>query len=480
MSQPREPLQRVAIVGAGQVGVIASIAIKRALPQCEVTIVAHIPAPADFADRAASALPFTNRFHDRLGIDEALIVARAGGSHRLVQRYFGWGGQGQHGAVPYGSAGPDGAAAFGQAWGGGSRSAQAQLQPQSLAEVLANAGRFRAPQGDEPSPLAKVDYALRWHQPAYLGVLIEQARRLGVAYRDATVVAVECAGQDIISLRLEAGETLEADLYLDCSGTARVLATAQGDADFVRFNEEGGAQSVLIARPGEPMLALEDRTTLTVHGWLREIAGRDGLQQIARPVSAISSEAFGLGGAEEISFEPGALSHPWRGNSVAIGDSAAAFEPLGDYNLDLAHRMLALLLELLPGRTVEGAERREFNRRAGLMVDGVRDTLALHYSAPAASAVFGTSEIPDAAARAVDQFMRRGRLPHVEEQPLSGSERQSLLRALGFHAATPPQHRVASQAQSDKAARVFASEAKALLAAVPPYGEWMRRQLAPR
>ena len=102
MSLSREPLQRIVVAGAGQVGVLAAIGVKRALPSCEVIVLGLPIDPGALADRAATALPFSNRLHDRLGIAEEEIVSRAQGSHRLITRYFGWGG-GQAGAVPYGA-----------------------------------------------------------------------------------------------------------------------------------------------------------------------------------------------------------------------------------------------------------------------------------------------------------------------------------------------------------------------------------------
>lgn len=103
MSEPRELPRRVAVAGDGQLGVLAAIALKRALPSSEVIVIGTPPDPAALADRAPTALPFTNRFHDRLGIDEDRLVREAGASHRLVVRYRGWGGAGHEGVAPYGA-----------------------------------------------------------------------------------------------------------------------------------------------------------------------------------------------------------------------------------------------------------------------------------------------------------------------------------------------------------------------------------------
>src|SRR5690606_37166517 len=172
VSAPREMPGRIVVAGAGQVGALAAIALRRALPRCEILVVGTPPDPAAFADRAPTALPFTNRLHDRLGITEERLVREAGGSHRLVVRYLGWGGEGHAGVAPYGAAvDPKLKTRFARDWGGGPRNASTGAPPGSLGEVLAAAGRFQPPAVGPDSPLAALDYALRWNPGAYRDLL---------------------------------------------------------------------------------------------------------------------------------------------------------------------------------------------------------------------------------------------------------------------------------------------------------------------
>ena len=99
MSEPRELPRRVVVAGDGQLGVLAAVALRRALPSSHVIVVGTPPDSAAIADRVPTALPFTNKLHDRLGIDEDRLVREAGASHRLVLRYRGWGGAGQEGVA---------------------------------------------------------------------------------------------------------------------------------------------------------------------------------------------------------------------------------------------------------------------------------------------------------------------------------------------------------------------------------------------
>lgn len=483
MSAARDPLQRVVVAGAGQLGVLAAIGLRRALPGAEVVVLGLAPDPGALADRAATALPFTNRLHDRLGIAENDIVTRAQGSHRLVTRYFGWGEEGQGGAMPYGaSIDPALRTRFAQEWGGGPRNAAGQMPAGSLGEVLADAGRFAVPPEGEPSPLAEVDYALRWHPDGYRALLIETARKLGVIHAPGELAAIEPDGAGgIAALSIAGAGRLPADLFVDCTGPAALLLTALPGFALEDWSVELPLRRLIVARPQQGMLALEDRFSLLSEGWLGELAGRAGLQIALGVAPGVTEDAAlrALGAPPLAGFqiEPGRARAPWLGNVVALGDAAARFEPLAHLNLDLAHRQLDLLLELLPGRAIEPPERAEYNRRSALTMDAVRDTLAAHYAAPAAQRVFGLPILPPALAGALDQFARRGRLPFREEAPLLGQEFQALLAALGFTQGRGPQAVAAQGPAASAAAEAlrFRRQAEAALAFAPPYAEFMVR-----
>ena len=484
MSAARESLQRVVVAGAGQIGVLAAIGLKRALPGTEVTVLGLAPDPGALADRAATALPFTNKLHDRLGIAEEDIVARAHGSHRLVTRYFGWGTAGQSGAMPYGaSIDPALRTRFAAEWGGGPRNATSAMPSGSLAEALADAGRFAVPPEGEVTPLAEVDYALRWNPAAYHALLVEAAQQLGVRHVPGDLAGIEPDGAGgIAALGVAGAGRLEADLFVDCTGPQARLLSALPGFTLEDWSVELPLRRLILARPGQGMLALEDRFSLVAEGWRGEWAGRDGLQVMIGVAPGVSEEAArrALGAPPRAGFalEPGRARTPWLGNVVAFGDAAARFEPLAHLNLDLAHRQLDLLLELLPGRAIEPLERAEYNRRSALMMDAVRDTLAAHYAAPAAQGVFGLPIVSPQLATALDQFARRGRLPFREEAPLLGQEFQALLAALGHPHGVSPQARATAD-DGEAATRRFRQQAEAALAFAPPYAQWMQQAVSP-
>ncbi len=476
-STPREPLRRVVVAGAGQVGVLAAIALRRALPGCEVVVVGGEPGPAAFADTASTAMPFTNKLHDRLGIAEADIVTSAGGSYRLVTRYLGWGGAGHAGgAVAYGETlDPALKTSFAREWGRVRLPGEgAAPLAASLAEVLANAGRFAPPPPGAPTPISDVDYALRWHPGAYRDLLIVAAEAMGVGYAPGVIDRIEPGEGDTIRAIGIAGQgEIEADLFLDCTGPQAALLASHPRFAFADWSATLPTRHVYIAAPASLVAVLDDRVTLTGKGWLAEINGRDGRRaMLGTPAPLPRAEAEALLGARAlgaVALTPGRTEAPWLGNVVALSDAAARFEPLGPLHLDLAHRQLALLLEMLPGRTITPHERAEYKH----------EILAMHFASPAAVGVFGPQPLPGRLAAVIDQFERRGRIPFREELPLLGQEQSALLVALGRLPGLAPAAQAAEAEGEAHARAAFAAEARAALAFAPPYDQWLARALAP-
>ncbi|MXP48236.1 hypothetical protein GRI43_12645 [Altererythrobacter luteolus] len=479
MSIPREPLRRIAIVGGGQLSVLAAIAFRRALPVCEVVLVGQQPSPASFADWSPTALPFTNKLHDRLGIVESELILKAGGSYRLVSRFAGWGAAEQGGVLSYGETlDPSLKTAFAREWGGYRRNPTGLRQAGSLAEVLADAGRFAPPPPDAATPISDIDYALRWNPTAYRDLLIGHAQALQVQYVEGRVDAVVPGEGDMVRAISIAGQgQIEGDLFVDCSGPAATLLASQPGFENSDWSDSLPTRTVYLGETGAPVIALEDRVLLGKTGWTTQVAGRDGLYTALGVGEGVSREialaTLGVPAAAAITMSPGCAARPWIGNVVALGDAAARFEPLGPYHLDLAHRQLDLLLEMLPGCSIEPLERAEYNRRSVLMMEGVRDILALHFASQSAREMFGEQTMPGRTGEVIDQFQRRGRLPFREESPHLSQEQFALLVALGFKPGLPPVARHSDGAEEEQARAQFAAASQAALEFAPPYQQWL-------
>lgn len=479
MSDARELPRKIVVAGDGQVGIVAAIALRRALPSSEVTVIGTPFDPASLADHAASALPFTNRFHDQLGISEELLIRRTGASHRLVTRYLGFGGPGHVGVVPYGSpADPALKTAFAREWGGGPRNAATGRVPFSVAEALADARRFATPSGEQGNPLADLDYALRWNGPAYRSLLIEMASGMGIQHRQGTIDDMVPDGQGGAAAIVVSGAgEVAADLFIDCSGPRASILSRLPGAERVDWKDALPVRGLIHLGFAEPVVDLQDRLSMTAAGWVEQSAGRDGLATLLAVPEGMAEETIleVLGETPLAAFklDPGRARNAWIGNVIALGDAAATFEPLGSLNLDLAHRQIALLLELLPGATPDARECTEYNRRAGLMADRARDWVASHYAAPGAASLFGNAQPSAELSLALDQFRRRGRVPFFEEMPMLAQEWATVLHALGISSAEGAVARADDPRLAEQARAVHEGRCRAAIQVTPPYAEWL-------
>lgn len=468
---PREPLRQIAVAGDGITALAAAIALRRALPQCTVTLIPTPPEPAALADHSASLTPHSNAFHKQIGISEMTLAARVGASPRLGAELIGWAGEHSRAIHSFGSASPDG------------------LDIASVPAALAEAGRFAHPSDDPTSPLADIDYALRVSPAAYRRHLSALAAHLGVARLTSRFAAALPDGEGgIARIKVSDGQDIEADLFIDCSGPAALLASALPPSARADWSHILPCDRLLVpAAPLPPRLTPLDRITATPLGWCSQVHGRDGTHVLFAANSSVGTpeEWAGMAGFNPealIAIAPGRRALVWQANVVSIGDAAAQFEPLHGLAPGLALAQIGLLLELLPGRDLHPLERAEFNRRAGAMADRVRDFIALHYCGSkrpdgAFWSYAAQLDRPESLQLTFDEFARRGRLPFFEEEIMPRDAWIMAMAAIGNTQGQTPVSLARSPTASAQLNAIHKARSQAALEAARPYPEWLAAYL---
>jgi tryptophan halogenase len=481
-------IRNIAVLGGGIVGLSAAAALARTLPAARLELVETPEDAAALADRLPGSTTAIHRCHGSIGLDEQVLVRAGAATHRVALRFEHWSAGGETWFHLHGDHGrPAGAIPFHQLWARARRAGQAQAYHRYTgAGVLAEADRFVHPQADPRSPLANFDYALRLDPGSYRAALSEIVDRLGIARSGGDFGGVERREDGGVAvLLLRDGRRIEADLFVDASGPSARLLTAVAD----RFEDWSGwlpCDSVLLgaAAPGVPSPC--DTIEALPDGWRWRAPGGERAMQgavyAARRV-ADPQAVFGID-AERVSIRPGFRPEPWVCNVVAIGDAAAAVDPLHWMPLHLAHRGIARMIELLPGRDCHPVEIAEHNRRARLEAERVRDFLALHYHRSGVSIGAMWREVagapaPDGLAHTLAQFERRGRLPVHDEDWLDREYWLAALFGLGVmpRAATPAAEAIDPAAAASGMAQIAANLAQ-LPARVPPYPDYLARMQA--
>jgi tryptophan halogenase len=301
----------------------------------------------------------------------------------------------------------------------------------SIANVMAAENRFAPPSPDTDSPLSTYSYAYQFDATLFGPYLREYSIARGAERSEGRVVDVELDSEtgDVAALRMESGERIEGDLFVDCSGFAGLLIGRTLGAEWEDWSHWLPCDRAVALPCASPPGAIEPftRATAMAAGWrwripLRHRVGNGYVYSSAHLSDDAAAEAIvaaveGEPMAEPrvLKFRTGRRKQSWVRNVVAVGLASGFLEPLESTSIYLAQAAISQLVELFPTGRIEASDRAEFNRLVDMEYDRIRDFLILHYHATArADSSFWnhvrTREIPDTLAAKMELFRRAGRI----------------------------------------------------------------------
>lgn len=277
--------------------------------------------------------------------------------------------------------------------GPGRAFAQAATLQKTVADACRGPKRFS--DGDYLGPM---NYAYHFDAGCFATLLAEHAQSLGVKRVLATVDQVLLNAQGGIGqlLTREAG-TLQADLYIDCTGfRATLIGQALGSpwkpVDHILFADRAVTLQVPYDRPGAP-LASYTVSTAQPAGWIWDIGlqQRRGLGHVyaSRYTSDEQAEATlrrYIGPAAEgrsarlLPLDVGYREAPWVKNCVAVGLSGGFLEPLESSGIGLIETAAYLLAFLFPFNGDTAPAARQFNHLMSARFERIIDFIKLHYA----------------------------------------------------------------------------------------------------
>jgi hypothetical protein len=211
-------------------------------------------------------------------------------------------------------------------------------------------------------PLARAEYGYQFDPATYAGLFQSSTDRARVRQIDGTLQEVERGEDGIASLRLSDGKSLEADLYVDCSGPQALLLSSLGPAFSGGRRLRAAMTKVPAAQLGPPVRQLVPAD----YGWQAEtsLQGSTARLTVYDPESeAEALSAHGTSPERSADAAIGRRPEAWSGNCLGIGHAARVVEPLTPAPLMLLQGDIERLLSLVPFSTEMSVERREYNRR---------------------------------------------------------------------------------------------------------------------
>jgi tryptophan 7-halogenase len=398
MTDNQTPIRRVVIVGGGTAGWITAALLGRALgSQLAIRLIESDAIGTVGVGEAT--IPQIRHINHFLGLDEREVLKASQGTFKLGIQFNDWGRIGDSYMHAFGDIGlPHGLIPFQHYW---LRDKKARENAPDLWAYSPNAracrnGRMAIMERLGTSPMTGLRHAYHLDAGLYAQYLRGQCDPKVVQRTEGKVVDVNLRGEDgfIESVQLDSGETIEGDLFIDCSGFRGLLieqALATGYESWQHWLPCDRAAVVASSRttPMRPYTQASARQA----GWqwripLQHRSGNGHVfcsrylgddEATATLLEHIEGEA--LGDPRILRFTTGMRRQTWHRNCVAIGLSAGFMEPLESTGIHLIQSAVGRLLSHFPDRHFDPALIDAYNRGTRFECERIRDFLILHYRA---------------------------------------------------------------------------------------------------
>ena len=395
MSQGREPLKDVVIVGGGTAGWIAAAALSKILGQrLNITLIESDSIGTVGVGEAT--IPQIRRLNAVLGIDENDVLQKIQGTFKLGIQFNNWGQVGESYLHTFGDTGINlSGVHFHHYWLRARGSNQAtDFWDYSLHEAAAYSNKFGRLDRVGNTTMTGLAYAFHFDASLYAAYLRRIAEVNGVKRVEGIVSDVALCGEtgNISKLTLDDGSQISGELFVDCTGFRALLigqALGVGYEDWSHWLPVNRALAVGSKR----LNPLPPYTSATAHeaGWQWRIplqhrtgnghvfcdqftSEEDALDQL---VSTLNSKP--LGEPKRLFFRTGRRQVFWKRNCLALGLASGFMEPLESTSIHLVQSHIDHLISLFPQFGISEADIDAYNTRVGIEMERIRDFLILHY-----------------------------------------------------------------------------------------------------
>jgi tryptophan halogenase len=389
-------IQSIVIVGGGTAGWMTAAALAKRFANNPINITLIESAEIGTIGVGEATVPFIKEFLKTLKIDEVEFIQATNATYKLAISFDGWKQEGHsflHPFAGYGSRIDN--IPFHHFWIKLKQQNKAQeLDAYCLSSQIARANKFALPKPNQDIELSSFNYAFHFDATLFAKYLSNYAQTLGVKRIEARVQSVnqDSTNGFIKSLGLSNDQTIEGELFIDCSGFKGLLIEETLKTGYECWNQWLPCDRA-VAMPcesnGEP--APYTRSLACEAGWqwripLQHRTG-NGYVYSSNHISddqAIESLTKNLEGnplapPKLMRFVTGMRAKSWNKNVYAIGLSSGFLEPLESTSIYMIQESINLLIDNFPNRNWQPQLITETNKVLRIRQEKLRDFIILHY-----------------------------------------------------------------------------------------------------
>ena len=390
-------IKNIVIVGGGTAGWMTAAAMSKVLGTARHSIKLVESEMIGTIGVGEATIPMIQLYNRVLGLDENEFVRETNATFKLGIEFVDWKKIGDRYFHPFGHIGVDmDGIVFTHFWDRWNRSGGNLHHSNFNAETqAARAGRFIRTDGETgPKTMPDINYAFQFDASLYAAFLRKYSEARGARRAEGKVVDViqDPESGDITSLKLESGDVIEGDFFVDCSGFRGLLIEQVYEAgydDWSHWLPCDRAKAV----PSERFEETLPYTRAIAHsaGWQWRITHqhRNGNGQVysrnqyrddeAASILLNNLDSKAIAEPKIIPFRTGRTRKQWNRNVVAVGLSSGFLEPLESTSIYLIQSAIVRLLHLFPHAGVTPELVDEYNKQSKREYELIRDFIILHY-----------------------------------------------------------------------------------------------------
>jgi len=425
-------IKNIVIVGGGTAGWMVAAALARLLVHPDINITLIESEAIGTVGVGEATIPHIKYFNELLGLKEDDFVKQTNATFKLGIEFADWDKVGKSYIHPFGDYGFEmEGIRFHHFWlRHTALGHKTSIDDYNLQILAARAGKFQRPVQVQNSPLSSIEYAFHFDATLYANFMRNYSEGRGVKRIEGRIVDSKLNTEFgfVESVKLESGEDISGDLFIDCSGFKGLLiegALETGYKDWSHYLPCNSAVTVPTKRIADPIPYTRSTAKSAGWQWRIPLQSRTGNgyvycndyisddDALATLKDGVDSEP--IADPRTLRFTTGIRKKIWNKNVIAFGLAAGFMEPLESTSIHLIQTAIARLMTIFPDKRFNQADIDYFNDRTLLEYEETRDFLILHYVATQRDdsefwKYCKNMDIPDSLKSRIELYKENGRL----------------------------------------------------------------------